>query len=95
MFEDHYLRKMLTPRSFLALPLLLIPSAVYLWHFSDIPQFGALHDDGLYYVAAKSLADGGGYRIESLPGEPGANQISAVVPTAPFGCLAHRSSVSA
>ena len=49
---------------------LLIPSAAYLWQFGDVPRFGDLHDDSLYFVSAKSLADGGGYRIESLPGEP-------------------------
>jgi hypothetical protein len=80
LFEDHYLRKVLTPRSFLAVSLLLIPSAVYLWHFSDVPQFGELHDEGLYYVSAKSLADGGGYRIESLPGEPAQTKFPPLYP---------------
>src|SRR5690349_19430698 len=47
----------------------LAPSAAFLWRHSDLPGFGDLHDDSLYYVSAKSLADGGGYRIESLPGE--------------------------
>ena len=32
--------------------------------------FGGLHDDSLYFSAAKSLAEGDGYRIASLPGEP-------------------------
>jgi hypothetical protein len=71
---------MLTPRSFLAVLLLLIPSAVYLWHFDDLPQFGDLQDDGLYYVSAKSLADGGGYRIESLPGEPAQTKYPPLYP---------------
>ncbi|MCU1339371.1 MAG: hypothetical protein JWO19_4952 [Bryobacterales bacterium] len=57
-------------RSLTLLLFLLIPSAAYLWHFADVPRFGDLHDDSLYFVSAKSLADGGGYRIESLPGEP-------------------------
>jgi 4-amino-4-deoxy-L-arabinose transferase-like glycosyltransferase len=52
------------------LPLLLLPSAAYLWWNDDIPQFGDPHDDAIYFVSAKSLASGGGYRIESLPGEP-------------------------
>ncbi|HEY2845077.1 MAG TPA: hypothetical protein VGJ09_15550 [Bryobacteraceae bacterium] len=55
-------------------PLLLLaalaPSAAFLWHYSDLPGFGDLHDDSLYYVSAKSLADGGGYRLESLPQQP-------------------------
>ncbi len=35
-----------------------------------MPQFGETHDDSIYYVSAKSLAEGGGYRIPSLPAEP-------------------------
>ena len=31
---------------------------------------GLFHDDGIYTVAAKALASGDGYRIESLPGAP-------------------------
>ncbi len=39
-----------------------------LWRF-DAPQaFGAMHDDSLLVVAAKSLAVGEGYRIASWPG---------------------------
>ncbi len=60
----------LKPRSLLILLFLLLPSALYLRHHQDLPQFGDFRDDGLYFVSAKSLADGGGYRVESLPGEP-------------------------
>lgn len=60
--------------------LLLIPSAAYLWRFPDVPRFGDLHDDSLYYVSAKSLADGGGYRIESLPGEPAQTKYPPLYP---------------
>ncbi len=35
-----------------------------------MPQLGAQHDDSIYWVAAKSLAEGHGYRIVSLPGQP-------------------------
>ncbi len=35
-----------------------------------MPQLGHFQDDGLYWVCAKSLARGAGYRIESLPGTP-------------------------
>ena len=69
-----------TPRSLLILLFLLIPSAAYLWHFDDLPQFGDFHDDGLYYVSAKSLADGGGYRVESLPGEPAQTKYPPLYP---------------
>ena len=35
-----------------------------------MPQFGAFHDDAIYLTSAKSLAEGHGYRILSLPGQP-------------------------
>jgi hypothetical protein len=35
-----------------------------------MPHAGIFHDDALYLVAGKSLAEGNGYRIASLPGEP-------------------------
>ena len=57
------------PTHVLVLILLLIPSAAFLWRNSDLPQFGDIHDDSLYYVSAKSLA-AGDYRIESLPSRP-------------------------
>jgi hypothetical protein len=34
------------------------------------PMVGFFHDDGVYLVTAKSLAESGEYRIESLPGSP-------------------------
>lgn len=54
----------------LLVALLVIPSALFVWLNSDVPKFCDLHDDCLYFVSAKSLTDGGGYRIPSLPGEP-------------------------
>jgi 4-amino-4-deoxy-L-arabinose transferase-like glycosyltransferase len=62
------------------LPLLLLPSAFYLWWNDDIPQFGDPHDDGVYFVSAKSLASGGGYRIESLPGDPAQTKYPPLYP---------------
>ena len=50
--------------------LLAVPSAVYLWKNSDLPQFCNFHDDCIYFVSAKSLASGQGYRIASLPAQP-------------------------
>lgn len=52
------------------LVLALTPSAYMAWHWRSMPQLGFYHDDGIYLVSAKSLADGHGYRIASLPGEP-------------------------
>jgi len=68
------------PTGLILLLFLLIPSLLYLWHFPDVPRFGDLHDDSLYYVSAKSLADGGGYRIESLPGEPSQTKYPPLYP---------------
>ncbi len=49
---------------------LLIRSAWFAWSNREIPQFGRPHYDAIYFVAAKSLADGYGYRyrIQSLLG---------------------------
>jgi hypothetical protein len=65
---------------FLFVLMSLAPSAVFLWHHSDLPRFGDLHDDSIYYVSAKSLADGGGYRVESLPGEPSQTKYPPLYP---------------
>ncbi len=67
------------PSHIFGLTLLLIPSAAFLWRNSDLPQFGDIHDDSLYYVSAKSLA-GGHYRIESLPGEPAQTKYPPLYP---------------
>ena len=48
----------------------MIPSALVAWANLDMPQFGAVHDDSIYYVSAKAWASGQGHRIISLPGEP-------------------------
>ncbi len=51
--------------------LLLLPSAYFAWRQADMPQFGRwIHDDSIYFVSAKSIADGHGYRILSFPGAP-------------------------
>jgi hypothetical protein len=60
-------------RSPLAAILLLaafIPALRLLWLSRDNPHLGFYHDDGLYWVTAKSIAEGSGYRIASLPGKP-------------------------
>src|SRR6266436_6661254 len=53
-------------RCFLVFIILLIPSAHVAWRAQDMPEFASFHDDGVFYVSAKSLATGNGYRIESL-----------------------------
>ena len=50
--------------------LALAPSAWLACRWRAMPQLGLHQDDALYLVGAKSLAEGHGYRIESLPGSP-------------------------
>ena len=56
---------------FIAILLLaaLAPSAHLAWVAREMPHFGHLHDDSIYWVSARSLAEGRGYRILSLPGQ--------------------------
>jgi hypothetical protein len=50
--------------------LALAPAAHLAWVGRDMPHLGYFHDDSIYLVSAKSLAEGHGYRILSLPAEP-------------------------
>jgi 4-amino-4-deoxy-L-arabinose transferase-like glycosyltransferase len=52
------------------LVLALVPSAYLAWNSRDMPHLGYFHDDALYWVSAKSLAEGSGYRVPSLPDQP-------------------------
>jgi hypothetical protein len=73
-------RSGLKPLSWILLALLLIPSLAQVWQQRDLPRFGDFHDDSVYYVTAKSLASGAGYRIESLPGEPAQTKYPPLYP---------------
>jgi hypothetical protein len=48
----------------------LSPAAYLGWTNRDVPHLGYFQDDGIYLIGAKSLAEGSGYRILSLPGQP-------------------------
>src|SRR3954453_17870326 len=50
--------------------LLLALVAKPLWEAREQWHWGQGQDDGAYWVTAKSLADGDGYRVASLPGRP-------------------------
>lgn len=50
--------------------LLLAPSAYVASRTLDMPGFGDLQDDGLYFTCAKSIAEHGSYRILFLPEAP-------------------------
>jgi hypothetical protein len=57
-------------RNLIVFLILLIPSAQFAWRNRDMAEFAYLHDDGMFFVSAKSLATGNGYRIPSLPENP-------------------------
>ncbi|MDQ2948822.1 MAG: hypothetical protein M3Y27_23250 [Acidobacteriota bacterium] len=50
--------------------LALVPSAYLAFHWRAMPHLGFYHDDGIYWIGAKSLAEGHGYKILSIPGQP-------------------------
>lgn len=54
----------------IALVCLLLPGAWYAWEWRAMPHASEYHDDGIYFVSAKSIAETGGYRIDSFPGRP-------------------------
>ena len=60
--------------------LLLIPSARYASKNRDMPEFSRLHDDGMLFVSAKSLGEGQGFRIASLPEQPAQTKYPALYP---------------
>jgi len=60
--------------------LLLVPSARFAWQNRDMPGFASLHDDGLFFVSAQSLASGQGYRIPSLPENPAQTKFPPLYP---------------
>lgn len=56
-------------RTILIFLLLLFPSAHFVWKNRQMPQFAYLHDDGVLFVSAKSVA-ADSYRIASIPEAP-------------------------
>lgn len=67
-------------RTLIIFALLLVPSAVYVALNPDMPEFGRRHDDGLLFVSAKSLAEGHGFRIASLPADPAQTKYPILYP---------------
>ncbi|MBY0505724.1 MAG: hypothetical protein K2X03_17550 [Bryobacteraceae bacterium] len=70
----------MTMRMWAILALASLPSAWLAWSYRDLPRIGELHDDGIYLISAKSLTDGQGYRILSLPGEPAQTKYPPLYP---------------
>lgn len=62
------------------LVLALIHCALLAWRSRAMPYLGSLHDDSVYWVTAKSLAEGKGYRVLSFPGQPYQTKFPPVYP---------------
>jgi hypothetical protein len=58
----------------------LVSSGLVAWRYRQIPHFGRFDDDAVYVVCAKALAEGHGYRIESLPGAPAETKFPPLFP---------------
>ena len=61
------MRRALAIAAFIAL---LAPSMWFAWRNREMPQLGEAHDDAIYHIVSKALAEGKGYRIASLPDAP-------------------------
>jgi hypothetical protein len=61
--------------------LALAPAAWIAFTWRGMPQLGFYHDDGLYFVSARSLAETGEYRIASLPAQPWQTKYPPLFPT--------------
>jgi hypothetical protein len=67
-------------RTLLILLILLLPSAYNAWRDRTMPDLGYLHDDGVLFVSAKSIATSNGYRIPSLPEQPAQTKFPPLYP---------------
>ena len=64
----------------LCLVLALAPSAYLAWQWRDMPQTGIFLDDSIYLASARALANGNGYRIDSIPGVPWQTKYPILLP---------------
>ncbi len=76
-------RRSITGRQVAALAALIVamvPAFVLAWRSRHFQHLGYFHDDGMYWIAGKSLAEGKGYRILNLPGAPYQTKYPPVLP---------------
>jgi hypothetical protein len=66
--------------AWVVLALSLVPAALFAWKMRHFEHLGYFHDDGMYWVSARSLASGQGYRILSYPGAPLQTKYPPVLP---------------
>ncbi len=64
----------------LGLLAILVAYLALVWQRSSPAWFGYYHDDSLYWTAAKSLSQGEGYRMASVPGEPAQTKYPVLFP---------------
>ncbi len=58
----------------------IIAIAIFAWGCIDNQQIGFTHDDGVYAIAGKSLAEGKGFRLLHVVGQPGEVKYPIVYP---------------
>ncbi|MCC6389370.1 MAG: hypothetical protein IT167_02110, partial [Bryobacterales bacterium] len=58
----------------------LVPATLFAWKMRHFDHLGYFHDDGMYWVSAKALATGQGYRIISYPDAPFQTKYPPVLP---------------
>jgi len=67
------------PSSFILV--IIVPAAICLYLYAaHLPVAGFFHDDGMYIVTARSIYQGTGYSIVSLPGSPPQTKYPPVFP---------------
>lgn len=64
----------------LLVALLSLPTFLFVWLNRDLPHFGVLQDDGLYFGSAKTLAEGTGYKVASIPTAPAQTKYPPLYP---------------
>ncbi len=69
-----------SPKPALIIALLCLPALLFVWLNRDVPHFGVLQDDGLYFGSAKTLAEGSGYRVASIPTAPAQTKYPPLYP---------------
>jgi hypothetical protein len=67
-------------RPWLALAVLLGLFLFYWRGTRPVDHFGKFHDDTFYLSSAKSIAEGQGYRLPSVPGAPPATKYPILYP---------------
>lgn len=60
--------------------LAFLPAAYWFWQARHLEHLGYFHDDGMYLLGAKTLAESGAYRIPNLPETPAQTKYPPLFP---------------